>query len=232
MLTGYSEKDGGKGPQIYTLRLRLSNVHLVTGPHTVLFDSGSPGQETHILNWIDQLGLARPRAIILTHAHADHAGSAVALRRITGARIGLAAADWPMAAAGRNAPLRPVRISAWPLRYLVPHRFAPFTPDVALDGQSALAELGLDATLLPTSGHTPGSVSVLFKNGQAIVGDLLMGGYIGGNLLPHRPRPHYFATNPTLLPDSLARVLTAGARTLHVGHGGPIYSHSLKGLHI
>jgi hydroxyacylglutathione hydrolase len=218
------------GPVIHSLRLRLSNVHLVTGRATVLFDSGSPGEERRILDWIDGLGLPRPQAIVLTHAHADHAGSAAALRRITGAKLCLAAPDWPMAEAGQNRPLRPVRPSARPLTYLVPHRFPAFTPDLALEGSPALTALGLDATLLATPGHTPGSVSAVFPDGQAIVGDLLMGGYLGGAIRPRSPRPHYFADDPASLSFSLAQVLDAGARTLHVGHGGPLNVTDIKDL--
>lgn len=215
---------------IHTLRLRMSNVHLVAGDGCVLFDAGSPNESGRILDWIARLGLPHPKAIILTHAHADHLGAALDLRKITKAPICLAAQDWPVAQSGRNGPLRETRPSAWPLKHLVPQRFPAFTPDHALDQPDALAAFGCAARLLHTPGHTPGSVSALFPDGQAIVGDLLMGGYIGGNLLPHRPRPHYFAEDPVRNARSLAEVLTQGARRLHVGHGGPIEVSQMKEL--
>jgi glyoxylase-like metal-dependent hydrolase (beta-lactamase superfamily II) len=213
---------------IHTLRLRLSNVHLAVGKGCVLFDAGSPNESGRILDWIAGLGLPHPKAIILTHAHADHAGAAVQLRKITKAPICLASPDWPVAQIGRNGPLQVTRRSAWPLKYLVPQRFPAFIPDHALDRPDALAAFGLAARVLHTPGHTPGSVSALFPDGQAIVGDLLMGGYIGGNLLPHRPRPHYFAEDPVQNARSLADVLALGARRLHVGHGGPIEVSQMK----
>ena len=207
---------------IHSLRLRLSNVHLVAGPQTVLIDTGSPGEEARILRWIAGLGLPKPRTIILTHAHADHAGSAAALRRLTGARLCLAPGDWDMARSGRNGRLRPVRLSAYPLTVMVPDRFEPFTPDLPLDGSVPLADLGLDATLLPTAGHTPGSVSLILPGGDAIAGDILMGGYLGGHLRPHHPRAHYFADDPGQNAQSLARLLSHRPHTLHIGHGGPL----------
>lgn len=213
---------------IHTLRLKLSNVHLALEPAVVLFDTGSPGDADRILRWIDSFGRGRPAAIVLTHAHADHAGAAAELRKLTGAPICLAPADWGMATGGRNRPLSPVRASARPLTWMVPHRFTPFTPDVALDGPDALTPFGCPATLIATPGHTAGSVSVIFPEGEAIVGDLLMGGYIGGLIRPRTPRAHYFAEDARLTPDSLARVLAAGARRLHVGHGGPILAGRLK----
>jgi glyoxylase-like metal-dependent hydrolase (beta-lactamase superfamily II) len=214
---------------IHTLRLRMSNVHLALAPRPVLIDTGSPGDAERILRWIAALGVGVPDTFILTHAHADHAGSAAELRRLTGARLCLAPEDWPMAAAGRNGPLGPVRLTAWPLQFPVPDRFDPFTPDVALDGQAALEALGVDATLMATPGHTPGSVSLLFRDGQAVVGDLLMGGYLGGQIRPRHPRPHYFARSTTQNAESLARVLSRGAQRLHVGHGGPLAVQDIQG---
>jgi glyoxylase-like metal-dependent hydrolase (beta-lactamase superfamily II) len=121
-----------------------------------------------------------------------------------------------------------VRLTARPLQFLVPDRFKPFTPDVALDGQAALAGLGLDAKLIATPGHTPGSVSLLFRDGQAVVGDLLMGGYLGGQLRPRHPRPHYFARSTTQNAESLTRVLSSGAQRLRIGHGGPLDVQNIR----
>lgn len=214
---------------IHTLRLRMSNVHLALMPHPVLIDTGSPGDAKRILRWVGSLGLAVPDTIIQTHAHADHASSAAELRRLTGAQLCLAPEDWPMAAAGRNGPLGPVRPTAWPLQFLVPDRFEPFVPDVVLDSQAALDRLGLDATLLATPGHTPGSISLLFRDGQAVVGDLLMGGYLGGQVRPRHPRPHYFARSQSMNAAGLAQVLSAEALILHVGHGGPLDAVDIRG---
>jgi glyoxylase-like metal-dependent hydrolase (beta-lactamase superfamily II) len=214
---------------IRTLRLKMSNVHLALSRKAVLFDSGSPGEAPRIRAWLDALGV-RPAAIVLTHAHADHAGCARALREATGAPICLAPGDWPAAAAGRNAPLHPVRLSAWPLKHLVPDRFPAFRPDIALDRPDALADLGLDARLLATPGHTAGSVSAVFPDGQAIVGDVLMGGYLGGAIRPSAPRSHYFADDPPGNAESLRRLIAQGATRLHVGHGGPLRLADLRGV--
>lgn len=215
------------GTAIHTLRLPLSNVHLVVGRSLVLFDAGSPGDASRILRWIDRFGRGAPSAIVLTHGHADHAGSAAALRAATGAPIWLAREDWPMVETGQNRPLRAVRASAIPLKYAVPGRFQAFTPDFALS-EGAAADLGLDAAILATPGHTPGSASVLFPDGSAIVGDLLMGGYFGGALRPRLPRPHYFAEDTARNAASLANLLARGAHILHVGHGGPLAAADLR----
>jgi glyoxylase-like metal-dependent hydrolase (beta-lactamase superfamily II) len=76
--------------------------------------------------------------------------------------------------------------------------------------------------VLGTPGHTAGSVSVLTAAGEAIVGDLLMGGFAGGKLLPHHPTLHYFAEDLPTLRASVRRLLGHAPRRIFVGHGGPL----------
>lgn len=85
-----------------------------------------------------------------------------------------------------------------------------------------LDELGVAGVVLHTPGHTPGSISVVLDSGDAIVGDLLMGGYLGGAILPTRPAFHYFAADLPGVMVSLDRVLAAASGRLFVGHGGPV----------
>jgi hydroxyacylglutathione hydrolase len=91
----------------------------------------------------------------------------------------------------------------------------------ATDGQR-LNDFGVSATLLHTPGHTRGSISIVMDDGDAIVGDVLMGGYIGGAFRPGKPNFHYFAEDPALAMRSLDRVLAVTRGKLHVGHGGPL----------
>jgi glyoxylase-like metal-dependent hydrolase (beta-lactamase superfamily II) len=50
--------------------------------------------------------------------------------------------------------------------------------DVVLgDEELSLADYGIPARIIPTSGHSMGSVSVLLETGDAFVGDLAMNGF-------------------------------------------------------
>jgi len=100
--------------------------------------------------------------------------------------------------------------------------FQPASADLPASEGLRLDAFGVAATILHTPGHTPGSVSVLLDGGDAIVGDMLMGGYAGGTLWPSRPNFHYFADNLSLAMESLDRVLRASCGRLFVGHGGPV----------
>jgi glyoxylase-like metal-dependent hydrolase (beta-lactamase superfamily II) len=49
----------------------------------------------------------------------------------------------------------------------------------------------LNGLIHSTPGHTKGSISLEFDNDGAIIGDIVMGGYMGGQFLAHLPDYHY-----------------------------------------
>lgn len=209
---------------IIKIPLKLSNAYLLTGRRVVLVDSGSPGEEEAILAALQTHGFsAQDVSLILhTHGHADHAGTTAVLSRRLSAPTALHAADLPIVQRGDNGRLRTTRFSARLIKPLLNHRFPTFAPDIVFDRPFGLYDYGVDARVLLTPGHTAGSVSILTDDGSAIVGDILMGGFLGGTFFPQRPRLHYFLEDPAANRDSLARVLHSGVHTLYVGHGGPL----------
>lgn len=210
--------------------LSLSNAFLVLGERPVLVDAGSPREEGRILRQLAAWGVA-PRdvaLIVLTHAHADHAGAAAALRRATGAPIALHPDEAQTARDGRMPRLRPVRARHHLLWPLVNRPFEPFEADLTLGAAQRLDAHGLAASVLETPGHSPGSVSLLLDGGGALAGDLLIGGYAGGLVAPSRPRLPYFADDlPTLL-RSAARLVALAPGGWHVGHGGPLPADAVR----
>jgi glyoxylase-like metal-dependent hydrolase (beta-lactamase superfamily II) len=85
-----------------------------------------------------------------------------------------------------------------------------------------LSAFGVEGRILYTPGHTAGSLSVLLPDGRAIVGDVMMGGYMGGNLFGARPNYHYFADDLDAVHGSIRALFDAGVKTFYVGHGGPL----------
>ena len=73
-----------------------------------------------------------------------------------------------------------------------------------------------------TPGHTKGSISVLLSSGEAIVGDLLMGGWLGGMFRSGQPGYPYYADDLGQIRASVKTLLDLGATKFFVGHGGPL----------
>ena len=65
------------------------------------------------------------------------------------------------------------------------YRFKPVEPDILIDNDTNLDYLGFAARILPTPGHTPGSLSVITADGEAFVGDLAI------NTFPFGPAPGF-----------------------------------------
>jgi hydroxyacylglutathione hydrolase len=210
--------------EVRILRLRWSNAYVLVGDRTVLVDAGAPGDEDAILAALDRVGRGRDdlAAIVLTHGHADHAGAAAAVRAATGAPILLARHDVAMATAGENVPLVPTGLEARLVRPFVPQAFRAFTPDEVVEAPLDLASRGVPAMVRPLGGHTRGSSIVELPGGDAIVGDLLRGGRLGGRWRGTVPLRHYYEEQPAAATTVVGRVLADGARRFLGGHGGPL----------
>lgn len=210
--------------KITRIKLSFSNAYLVQNRHTILVDTGMPGEERKVLQAVEQSGVKTGdiRLILHTHGHVDHAGSTAALAKLLGVPTAAHRADEALLRTGRMNPLQPLRMEARLIKPLVDKPFPPAAPDLLVDETTDLAEFGVQGRILSTPGHTAGSIALLLPNGEAIVGDVLMGGFMGGNLLGSRPNYHYFADDLAAVQQSIHALLAAGVKTFYVGHGGPL----------
>jgi glyoxylase-like metal-dependent hydrolase (beta-lactamase superfamily II) len=133
-----------------------------------------PGEEIgRIHRRLTQLGL-KLKQILVTHAHIDHVGGALKLKRLTGAPILLNENDIPL--------LKMMDMQAGWLGVATPETAAP--DDSLTDG----LVVGLDAypaQVIHTPGHTQGSVCLHFAPLKLLIaGDTLFRGSIGRTDLP------------------------------------------------
>jgi hydroxyacylglutathione hydrolase len=126
-----------------------------------------------ILSRLQKHGLTL-RQIVITHAHIDHVGGAVQLKRATGAPVFLNQKDLGLLSA--------MAMQAGWIGVPTPE-VAP--PDASAEDGLAVGLAALPGEVIHTPGHTPGSICLLFqKQNLLLAGDTLFAGSIGRTDLP------------------------------------------------
>jgi glyoxylase-like metal-dependent hydrolase (beta-lactamase superfamily II) len=213
-----------EGAPIVQIPLQLSNVYLIKADVPILVDTGTLGDMADLTHALAENGVwpGRIGLIILTHAHADHAGLAAPLREVSLAKIVLGAGDLEAARRGHNDPLLATGLTGILLRPLIPSIFPELEPDIAVTEPLSLRPWGIDGQVIALPGHTPGSVAVILANHAAFVGDMMAGGSLGGALFPHTPQEHYYQADAARNRRNIRTLLGMGVETFYLGHGGPV----------
>jgi hydroxyacylglutathione hydrolase len=133
-----------------------------------------PGDEVgRIHRRLTELGL-KLKQILVTHAHIDHVGGALRLKRLTGAPIFLNESDLPL--------LKMMDEQAGWLGISTPET-AP--PDENLADGASVGLENYSAQVMHTPGHTQGSICLHFVQLKLLIaGDTLFAGSIGRTDLP------------------------------------------------
>jgi hydroxyacylglutathione hydrolase len=126
-----------------------------------------------ILSRLQKHGLTL-RQIVITHAHIDHVGGALVLKRATGAPVYLNQHDLGLLGA--------MEMQAGWLGVPTPETASP---DASADDGMTVGLATLPAEVIHTPGHTPGSICLLFPQQDLLLaGDTLFAGSIGRTDLP------------------------------------------------
>lgn len=213
-------KSAADGAAIGTVKLAWSNAHVVFGAHPLLVDSGAQGDFGELAEGLRALGapVSSVRCAVITHGHADHAGTARALQ-LAGVKIIAGAADVDRTWRGAHGPHHPTSLFARVLAWFLPVTYKPFVADVVVTDRYDLAPCGMEGEVLATPGHTPGAVVVLVAHGKiALVGDLFRGGLV----FPSSPAEHFYQDDLALDHAQIRMLLARGVEWFVLGHGGPI----------
>ena len=161
-------------PDVGWLPISFVNVFFVGHPGGpwVLIDTGIPGRAGQIAEAAEARfgGGARPEAIVLTHGHFDHVGSALPLAEKWNVPIYAHRREFPYLT-GRSAYPPPDPTIGGAMAFL--SRFIPSRPP---DLSSRLRELPNELSIMPgwecvsTPGHSPGHVS-FFRSADRILID-------------------------------------------------------------
>lgn len=166
--------------------LGTGNIYVVcTDEEIVLVDTGIPQDRRLVADRIRRLGRspAEVSAILLTHFHFDHAGSAAALKRLSGANVYAHEADVPYiqgdetisSVYARGVIGKGLSAVQPAVRKIV--KVPPVEVDVPLrDGQLIDVLGGIEVIHAP--GHTPGSAAFLWpEQGVLFSGDCMINTY-------------------------------------------------------
>jgi len=176
-------------------------VHHVASGDCLVVDPG--GEPEFLGQQLDALGL-RPQKIVLTHGHFDHLGAVDALMQRYGIACEVHALEARLV---RQAATYAFRFGAGALR--VPRGLTFF------DGATPLDWQGRAIDVLPTPGHTSGSVALALGDAFVFTGDTLLHEFVGPTNYPESDPPAIATSVATLL----ARL--PDACVVFPGHGRP-----------
>jgi glyoxylase-like metal-dependent hydrolase (beta-lactamase superfamily II) len=220
-----------------------TDVYFVrSGSSWVLIDAGWANDASRIKRAACSLFGAdsRPAAILLTHCHPDHAGSALSLARDWGCVVYMHPDELPLATADFAAMVA----SAGPLdrwvvlplmRAMGRRRREALLAKTSLGEVARMFEPGAGVPglpgwrCIPTPGHTPGHVSYFRPSDRVLItGDALVTLKVNSwsGLLLQRPGlsgpPWYTTWNRRAAKESVGRLACHEPSVLAVGHGRPM----------
>ena len=185
------------GEEIIRIDLDGVNSYLVKSNDCfVLFDTGGPlfkdkyftDRRDELQRELDKAGCNQDnlKLLVLTHGDLDHIYNAASIRNKYGLNIAIHANDVLFL---ENPTLDMVlgnfrfkSILSRPISKMMKHSlkktsikqimgFHKLSPDILLSHNFDLKKYGLNATVLHVSGHTSGSIGILFESGKFISGD-------------------------------------------------------------
>ncbi len=205
--------------KIESIRILFTNIFFIrTRNMCILIDTGYPLSKKRFFERIDPL--CDINFVILTHTHFDHAGNAAYLKE-KGSLIVVHQneEDWLMRGETPKPPgIKYVGKTIMRFSALKSFKFPPVKPDIVIKEVTKIEDL----VLVPTFGHTPGSISIVSGN-MAFCGDLIMN-------LSWRPHSHLpiFAHDIEEVKKSIQKLIEMGVKTFYPAHGKPLKAEELK----
>jgi glyoxylase-like metal-dependent hydrolase (beta-lactamase superfamily II) len=218
------------GFEVHTFTHDATNAHLVVKDGAAfLFDSGYEKNGALLEADVRAAGVdpAKLKAIVVSHAHADHAGAARHFHQHFGVPVVVGEGDQGMYGSGKNEPLCPTGLIGNLRRR--GDEGATYTGSAAdvlvTDSLDLQAMTGIEAKVTRVPGHTGGSLIITLGD-VALVGDLLRGSIVGSGAATH-----FYQCDEELNRRNVARVLkelAPGAQLFFVGHFGPVTREAVQ----
>lgn len=205
--------------KIVTIRVGICNCFLIIqNKKCLLVDTGVDGRADIITKAIMSRGLLLSdlEYIFLTHTHYDHAGNVSILKKVTGAKVIVNKREVKYLEKGFHhipkgtSTIFKILVSLGKVIERSRTHFKPSTADITFDEKLDLKQLGFDATIYHTPGHTSGS-SIILTNKRVLAGDSVFN-YLGKIFPP-------FANNKEELLLTWKMMLNLKASHYYPSHG-------------
>jgi len=207
---------------IYRILGGRSNSHLVVcNGKCLLVDTGPKFVRPLLQNRLVKLGVTDQNlsGLILTHSHYDHAENAAWIKKTYNSPIFIHNNEAEFLQQGKNPPVHGTNPGSYFLTdilrlnsVMILTHYEPVTADIIITNTCDLTPLGFNGYIIPTPGHSPGSMSVIIDNEIAIVGDALFGIFKGRTFPP-------FAWNARQMTSSWRILLDTGCSLYLPAHG-------------
>ncbi|MEO8515354.1 MAG: MBL fold metallo-hydrolase [Flavobacterium sp.] len=223
--------------QLSVFPMGMINCFLIKGQTKhILVDTGVPNSEKKIIKQLKNhdIKLEDIGLIIITHGHIDHFGSAKELKDILKVPVLMHNLDKIALETGKSMfeTLKPNH-KLWDIVLkpkLANDKASSCLPDILLNENEEydLSHYGIIGKIIHTPGHTPGSLSVVLGNGDAIIMDLASSGILlGGIILNSRMKHPPFHDNLEQVKSSINKILSLNTQKFYLGHGNPVSRKSL-----
>ena len=217
---------------VWRLGTQDINWYLIeeAGKITVL-DAGLPAYFDELPRALAEQGrtLDDVDAVVISHCHPDHVGSAAAVRAESGARVLVHDADIAALTSGRMKPpkISPSKIRPHLLRVLT-HMLrsgllkVPPVADASAFTDGEVLDVPGKPRVIHAPGHSPGSCAFLIADRRVLFsGDVLVTRSPYTGVGPPQLMPAGFSSDPVLSLESLQRLRGIDADVMLPGHGEP-----------
>ena len=211
--------------RITTIKTGNVNSYLIgTEKGFVLIDTGTPNSFPRFQQAFDNVNIAFSDliCIVITHTHYDHAGCAAEIQTRSSAPVIVHEAEAEFTRQGftplpkGTGALGRMILKAAKGARPAHGNYPPFTPAVTVSKQYDLSEFGIRGFVVPTPGHTNGSVSIILENEACFTGDSLFHFFFTARYYPP------FADDEKTLLQTWEYFTTLPCTVFYPGHGKPI----------
>lgn len=215
---------------VHRIRLGTCNIYLIQGNNGyILVDAGNANRESVLFDFLrkQKISPGEIKLIVITHVHFDHVGSLGAIKNSCKCPVAVHKREANLLREGRF--IMPPGTNPWGkavsfigkrIAWSGFFKYNAVEPDIEVSEETDLGEFGVSGSIVPTPGHTEGSMSVVLPTAEALVGDLAV--YLMGSVFPP------FAENVPELMASWGKIARLGANTIFPGHGPPFSVNLLK----